>query len=218
MLQEKPVELATKLADHDQKKYRAEELLVARDVTALSEHPEEPKLRKNVDKMVAESKTAKAKMESDLSMLNQLQNAAGSSNFGGTRGYNRLKERSVDVAKNAERIAKHADTFAEKGHIDRQEAAKVVKKVEEAMKAPVMLHEKAEAERGEYKTDEKRLAELRKLLDQQPMHTLLAAQDKRSKYSEERSELRKVLESEEGKKKAHTKIAAPKGDSVRFPF
>jgi hypothetical protein len=47
---ERPVELATKLADHDHRQYRKDELDVAKDVTDLSEHPGSKKLRAKVDK------------------------------------------------------------------------------------------------------------------------------------------------------------------------
>jgi hypothetical protein len=47
--EERPVELANKLADHDHRQYRKDELAVAQDVTALSEHPMNKKLRATVD-------------------------------------------------------------------------------------------------------------------------------------------------------------------------
>jgi len=116
---EKPVELATKLATHDHQVYRKAELAVAKEVVQLSERPNDSKLHAKVDKLVKKSKDAKAKMEGDGKMLKTLENRAGDSKFDGEWSYSRLSQKSVDVAKDAKRLARHAETQAEKGHKDR---------------------------------------------------------------------------------------------------
>jgi hypothetical protein len=116
---EKPVELATKLATHDHQVYRKAELAVAKEVVKLSERPNDSKLHAEVDKLVKKSKNAKAKMEGDGTMLKTLENRAGDSKFDGEWSYSRLSQKSVDVAKDAKHLARHAERQAEEGHKDR---------------------------------------------------------------------------------------------------
>jgi hypothetical protein len=83
--QEKPVLLAQKLAEHDHKKYRSEELAVAKEVALLSEHPSSKKLRAKVDKLVKHSKEAKKRMAEDGMLLKKLEKKTADAQLGGER-------------------------------------------------------------------------------------------------------------------------------------
>lgn len=187
---EKPVELATKLATHDHSVYRAAELAVAKEVVSLSEHPNDSQLHGKVDGLVAKSKAAKKRMEGDSKLLKTLQQRAGDSNFDGDDSYDRLRQKSVDVAKDAKRIARHAEAEAEKGHREREDAAKEVRKVENAMKKPEEMHTEADKLRKEYTAEEKELNQLRGMLD--ASQTLASA--KKTSYSQDRVELKKLVD------------------------
>jgi hypothetical protein len=92
--QERPVLLAQKLAVHDHKNYRSDELAVAKEVALLSEHPSDKDLRKKVDKLVHRSKDAKKRMGEDGLLLKKLEKKTADAQLGGTyeRGF-----RSDDV-------------------------------------------------------------------------------------------------------------------------
>jgi hypothetical protein len=81
--QEKPVLLAQKLSEHDHKKYRSEELAVAKEVALLSENPSSKKLRAKVDKLVKHSKEAKKRMAEDGMLLKQLEKKTADAQLGG---------------------------------------------------------------------------------------------------------------------------------------
>ena len=83
--QEKPVLLAQKLAEHDHKKYRSEELAVAKEVALLSEHPSSKKLRAKVDKLVKHSKEAKKRMAEDGMLLKKREKKTADAQLGGER-------------------------------------------------------------------------------------------------------------------------------------
>jgi len=205
---EKPVEMASQLAAHDHAKYRASELKVAKEVVKLSEHPGDAKIHREVSKMVRASKEAKKKMEGDAAMLKKLEARAGSSRFSGAEGYDRLRQKSVDVAQDAKSIAKRAEKLAEKGHNLRDNAARAVKAVEDDMRRPDREHKRADALRKEYEAGDAKLSKLRAELDEGSKgpgggggggagaHAAGAGESLAaggSKYSKERAELGKII-------------------------
>jgi len=183
--QEKPVLLAQKLAEHDHKKYRSEELAVAKEVALLSEHPSSKKLRAKVDKLVKHSKEAKKRMAEDGMLLKKLEKKTADAQLGGAKGYSQLKQQSVKIAKKAEGIAETAVSLAKKGHTEKAKARKELKAAEKALKKP-------DAEYAQAKSEEKKAAHTHKVIS--------ALQDKIGK-----EEAAKVAKREAQKKKREAK-------------
>mmetsp|Transcript_10980 Transcript_10980/g.25876 ORF Transcript_10980/g.25876 Transcript_10980/m.25876 type:complete len:497 (-) Transcript_10980:173-1663(-) len=220
--QEKPVEMATKLAAHDHHNYRKDELLVAQEVALLSEHPTDPKLRAKVDKLVKQSKVAKGRMEEDSELLRKLEKQTASARLGGTKGYTHLKAQSVAIAKKAEQLADEAVELAKSGHSMKAKAREIVKKVEEKEAKPDALHAQADSIRADYKTKMAQVAQLEQALtkihDQQLKQEGKEALASKNKYSGMRSELeRDVGENKEGtsqKKQDELKVAKDSYDEL----
>jgi hypothetical protein len=134
--QEHPVLLAQKLAQHDHKIYRSDELRVAKEVALLSEKPSSKALRAQVDKLVKKSKDAKNRMEEDGMLLKKLEKRTADAQMGGAQGYSELKQKSVKIAKKAEGIAEQAVKLAKKGHAEKSKGRADLKEVEAKLKKP----------------------------------------------------------------------------------
>jgi hypothetical protein len=200
--QERPVLLAQKLAVHDHKNYRSDELAVAKEVALLSEHPSDKDLRKKVDKLVHRSKDAKKRMGEDGLLLKKLEKKTADAQLGGSKGYSSLKQKSVKTAKKAEKIAETAVSLAKKGHSEKVQAREEIAKVKKAL-------EKPDAENSSEKKVEKKAEQthhmIRKLQDRiekEEAAKAAASEKKEAKkkkaketsYAEERKRLREEVE------------------------
>jgi len=201
--QEHPVLLAQKLAQHDHKKYRSEELAVAKEVALLSEHPSSKKLRAKVDKLVKRSKKAKRREGEDGLLLKKLEKKTADAQLGGSKGYSELKQKSVKIAKKAENIAKEAVSLAKKGHSEKVKARTEIKQVERALKKPDSEHKKAEGDEKKAQKTHKVIQQIQKKIESeeaakaatQEAKEKKAKAKKASSYSEERKRLREEVES-----------------------
>lgn len=202
LAEERPVEKATQLEAHDHRQYRKEEMAVAEDVTALSEHPGNKKMRERVHSLVEKAKEAKSKMEKDSSLLTSLQQEPAGTDMSGQKGYARLREKSVHLARKAEAIAEDAVSLAKKGHKMRVAANRLVDEVEDDMREPGREHNKAKAEEAKVKMEEGKLDKLEGELEDKPA----SKGNGGGKYSSERKQLLKEVSQEE-KKSAAKKVS-----------
>jgi len=201
--QEHPVLLAQKLAEHDHKKYRSEELAVAKEVALLSEHPSSKNLRAKVDKLVKRSKQAKRRMAEDGMLLKKLEKKTADAQLGGSKGYSELKQKSVKIAKKAENIAEEAVSLAKKGHTEKVKARAEIKQVKKALKKPDKEHERAEKDEKKAKKTHKVIKEIQKKIESEEASKAAKREAKEEKkkekkmssYSEERKRLREEVES-----------------------
>jgi len=190
---EKPVEIALKLARHDHKVYRTAEFAVAKEVTQLSEHPTNERLRHRVDGLVAKSKKAKRRMEGDSLLLKKLQKNTADAQLNGHHGYAELRAKSVSMAKDAESVAQRAVALAKEGHNAKAEAREAVQKVVKDIRAPDAVHAKSEREQREYQEHITDIHRLREAVDRE--NAAKEEQKKsahtrtQSKYARERREL-----------------------------
>ena len=222
--QEHPVLLAQRLAEHDHKKYRSEELAVAKEVALLSEHPSSKKLRGKVDKLVKHSKQAKRRMAEDGMLLKKLEKKTADAQLGGSKGYSELKQKSVKIAKKAENIAEEAVKLAKKGHTEKMKARAEIKDVKKALKKPDKEHVKAEKDEKKAAKTHKVIEEIQKKIesDEAAKAAKKEAKDKSeekkkvSSYSEERKRLREEVESKSSSKasKKKSKLAHESGKLV----
>jgi len=213
--QEHPVLLAQKLAQHDHKKYRSEELAVAKEVALLSEHPSSKKLRAKVDKLVKRSKKAKRREGEDGLLLKKLEKKTADAQLGGSKGYSELKQKSVKIAKKAENIAKQAVSLAKKGHTEKVKARVEIKQVEKALKKPDSEHKKAEGDEKKAEKTHKVIQQIQKKIEseeeakaeKQEAKEKKAKAKKTSSYSEERKRLREEVESKSSSSSKKSKAA-----------
>ena len=213
--QEKPVLLAQKLAEHDHKKYRSEELAVAKQVALLSEHPSSQKLRGKVDKLVKRSKEAKDRMTEDGMLLKKLEKKTANAQLGGAKGYSQLKAQSVALAKKAEGIAQTAVSLAKKGHSEKVKARGVVKAVTKAMKEPDAENAKADKAKAAAQRTQKVIREIQNKIDQEEEAKAASSQAKdvhtaakKMSYADERKALIKEVEGSSASAQPEKKVAA----------
>lgn len=215
LAKERPVEKATKLEAHDHRAYRKAEMAVAEDVTALSEHPDNAKMRERVHKLVSAAKGAKSRMEDDEKLLRELQQTAAGGEMNGRSGYAHLREKSVHLARKAESIAEDAVSLAKKGHKERTEANRLVDKAEDGMREPEREHKEAKAEAAKATKAGIKAKELESKLRPEDSETSAAAGGgHEGKFSSDRAELRRdVAEAnkEKLKKKAVTSASTESG-------
>lgn len=208
--QEHPVLLAQKLAEHDHKVYRSDELKVAKEVALLSEHPSSKKLRSEVDKLVKHSKEAKKRMAEDGMLLKKLEKKTADAQLGGAKGYSSLKQKSVNIAKKAESIAEEAVALAKKGHTEKVKARREVKVVEKGLKKPDHEFKSAKKEEKKAAGTNKMIREIRDKIEKDEA-AKAAKQEKKEKkekahklssYQEERKRLMEEVDGKSPKKKA----------------
>eukprot|EP00277_Geminigera_cryophila_P002469 CAMPEP_0179434512 /NCGR_PEP_ID=MMETSP0799-20121207/18817_1 /TAXON_ID=46947 /ORGANISM="Geminigera cryophila, Strain CCMP2564" /LENGTH=475 /DNA_ID=CAMNT_0021213347 /DNA_START=100 /DNA_END=1527 /DNA_ORIENTATION=- len=202
--QEHPVLLAQRLAQHDHKKYRSDEMSVAKEVALLSEHPSSKKLRTKVDNLVKHSKQAKERMAEDGMLLKKLEKKTADAQLGGAKGYSGLKRKSVKIAKSAESIAQDAVSLAKKGHSEKVKARAQIKIVEQALKQPDKEHATSEADEKKAVQTHKVIGQIQNKIEQDEAATAAAAEAKHKKkeaaigssYSRER---KRLMEEVDGK-------------------
>jgi len=207
--QENPVLLAQRLAEHDHKKYRSDELSVAKEVALLSEHPSSKKLRTKVDNLVKHSKDAKERMAEDGMLLKKLEKKTADAQLGGAKGYSGLKQKSVKIAKSAETIAQNAVSLAKKGHSEKVKARAQIKVVEKALKKPDKQHAKAEADEHKAAQTHKVISQIQNTIEKNEaaQASAKAAEHKKEKakkvtsYSEERKRLMEEVDGKSGESK-----------------
>ena len=211
LAKERPVEKATKLEAHDHRAYRKAEMAVAEDVTALSEHPDNAKMRERVHKLVSTAKGAKSRMEDDEKLLRELQQTAAGGEMNGRSGYAHLREKSVHLARKAESIAEDAVSLAKKGHKERTEANRLVDKAEDGMREPEREHKEAKADAAKAAKEGMQAKKLESKLRPEDSETSSAAAGAghEGKYSSDRAELRRdVAEANKEKLKKKTVTSA----------